>query len=186
MSEEEKEAALKQLDEERDARKREMARKQAVAEKASALFSIAINTARAAIEALPNVILSGIITAMGAAQAALVAAEPLPALKTGGYAIGETAAIVGDTPPRERGELILPMRTGVEMLADMLISRLSQVTLPRPTFAMAGAGVSNAYDNRTEVHLHVGTLIADEPGLKKLERKLAEIRLMENRRRGIR
>ena len=185
MSEEEKEAALKQLDEERDARKREMARKQAVAEKASALFSIAINTARAAIEALPNVILSGIITAMGAAQAALVAAEPLPALKTGGYAIGETAAIVGDTPPRERGELILPMRTGVEVLADMLISRLSQVTLPRPAFAVAG-GVSNAYDNRTEVHLHVGTLIADEPGLKKLERKLAEIRLMENRRRGIR
>lgn len=185
MSEEEKEAALKQLDEERDARKREMARKQAASEKASSLFSIAINTARAAIEALPNLVLSGIVTAMGAAQAALVAAEPLPALKTGGLAVGEVTAIVGDTPKRELGELILPMRTGVEMLADMLIGKLSQVALPRPAFAMAG-GVSNAYDNRTEVHLHVGTLIADEPGLKKLERKLAEIRLMENRRRGVR
>lgn len=185
ISEEEKEEKLKELDEERDARKREMARKQAASEKASSLFSIAINTARAAIEALPNLVLSGIITAMGAAQAALVAAEPLPALKTGGLAVGEVTAIVGDTPKRERGELILPMRTGVEMLADMLIGKLSQVALPRPAFAMAG-GVSNAYDNRTEVHLHVGTLIADEPGLKKLERKLAEIRLMENRRRGIR
>ena len=161
-----------------------MARKQAAAEKASSLFSIAINTARAAIEALPNLVLSGIITAMGAAQAALVAAEPLPALKTGGLAVGEVAAIVGDTPKRERGELILPMRTGVEMLADMLVNKLSQVTIPRPAFAMAGAGVSNAYDNRTEVHLHVGTLVADELGLKKLERKLAEIRISETQRRG--
>ncbi len=184
LDEEQKEAAIKELDEERDRRKREIARKQAVAEKASTLFSIAINTARAAIEALPNLVLSGIIAAMGAVQAGLVVAEPLPALKKGGWAVGETAVVVGDTPSRERGELILPMRTGVEVLAETLLNKLSQVTLPQPAFAMAG-GSSTAYDNRrTEVHLHVGTLVADNLGLKKLERQLSQFRIDEERRRG--
>jgi len=36
-----------------------------------------------------------------------------------------------------------------------------------------------------EVHLHIGTLVADDYGLKQLERKLASIRISENMRLGV-
>src|SRR5690606_29920603 len=183
ISEEEKHLALEELDKEREAREREMARRQAEADKAFAIFSIIINTSRAAIEALPNLALSAVVTAMGVGQMALVAAQPLPALAKGGYAVGETLAIVGDSPVRESGELILPMRTGVEILAENLFQKLNQLTSPRSPYAM-GQNIGSSYNGRKEVHFHIGTLIADRTGLKMLERKLAEIRLAENRRKG--
>ena len=156
-----------------------------MSEKASALFSIAVNTARAVIEALPNIFLAGLIGAMGAVQAGLVMAEPLPALAKGGWAVGETAAIIGDTPAKEKGELILPMETGAEVLAEKLLANLSRIVAPQPAYAAAGGSNSYAYDNRREeLHLHVGTLIADDLGLKKLERTLSQFRISEAQRRG--
>lgn len=184
ISEEEKQLALEELEKQREAREREMARRQAEADKAFAIFSIIINTSRAAIEALPNLALSAVVTAMGVGQMALVAAQPLPALAKGGYAVGETLAIVGDSPVRESGELILPMRTGVEILAENLFQKLNRLTGPRSPYAM-GQNMGSSYNGRKEVHFHIGTLIADRTGLKMLERKLAEIRLAENRRKGV-
>ena len=99
---------------------------------------------------------------------------------------GELAAVVGDTPPSEGGELIMPMETGAEVLAEKLLQKISQFTIPQPAYAMAGGGSNSyAYDNRrSEVHLHVGTLIADDLGLKKLERSLSQFRISEAQRRG--
>ena len=153
LDEEEKEAALKELDEERDKRKREAARKQAEMEKASSLFSIAINTARAIIEALPNLILAGTIGAMGAAQAALVAAKPLPALKEGGKVVAPTMALIGEG---RHDEAVIPLNSQV--------------------FAEIGKGIAahlpQGQGGKMEFHFHIGAMIADERGYKKLAQKV--------------
>lgn len=153
LDEEEKEAALKALDEERDKRKREAARKQAVMEKASSLFSIAINTARAIVEALPNLVLAGIIGSLGAAQAALVAAKPLPALAEGGKVVAPTMALIGEG---RHDEAVLPLNSQV--------------------FAEIGKGIAahlpQGDDRKVEFHFHIGALIGDERGYKKLAQKV--------------
>lgn len=59
-------------------RQRELRIRQARADKAQALFQIAINTASAIIQALPNIALSIAIGAIGAVQAAAVASRPIP------------------------------------------------------------------------------------------------------------
>jgi uncharacterized protein YukE len=59
--------------------KRTSARKAAAREeKATAIFQAIINTARAVVEALPNLWLAALVGALGAAQVAVIAAQPLP------------------------------------------------------------------------------------------------------------
>ena len=155
LDEEAKEAKLKELDEERDKRKREAARKQAAVDKASSLFSIAINTARAVVEALPNIALSGIIGALGAAQALAVAAKPLPALKDGGKAVAPTMALIGEG---RHEEAVLPLSQKVfEEMGKGIVANLPQ---------MAAAGNGNTF------HFHIGVMIGDERGYKQLARKV--------------
>lgn len=62
---------------------KDAASKQASAEKKRVLFEIGINTALAAIKAAPNPFAIAGAIALGAAQAAIVAATPLPAFKKG-------------------------------------------------------------------------------------------------------
>lgn len=164
--EEEKEAAIKQLDEERDRRKREAARKQAAYEKASSLFSIAINTARAIIEALPNLFLSSLIGAMGATQAALVAAKPLPALAEGGKAIAPTMALIGEG---RHEEAVLPLSQSVfEEIGRGIVANLPK----------SATGSGNNY------HFYIGALIGDERGYKQLARKVFSHEVSERKRLG--
>jgi len=66
-----------------DAQKRELQKKQANTEKANALFSIAINTAIGIASALKTPLLIPVIAAIGAAQAALVLAQPIPQFAEG-------------------------------------------------------------------------------------------------------
>ena len=75
-------------------RKREQ-QKQARLEKASALVSAAINTALAVVKSLPNIPLSIIVGALGAAKIAAIAAQPIPQFAEGGIAPGGLA-IVGE------------------------------------------------------------------------------------------
>lgn len=99
-NEEEKIAALEALDEEKarkenelqhkiDKEKRKLARREAKAKKVSALFAAGINIAEAITKALTagpliGQIFAGIVAAMGAVQAAAIAAAPLPSLAKGG------------------------------------------------------------------------------------------------------
>ena len=81
-------------------------------------------------------------------------------------------------------EIIMPLKTGVMGLADALIARLSDLvpTESIPVPAAAGAG---EFGNITEeTHLHIGTFIGDQEGLKELERMLLPIRNSESLRRG--
>lgn len=56
---------------------------------------------------------------------------------------------------------------------------------PAPVFA-GGGGARGGFTPVTapEIHLHIGTLIADDYGLKKLEQRLREIRIFEEQRLG--
>ena len=62
--------------------------------------------------------------------------------------------------------------------ADALAQRVLETVLPQIAFAAAGNG-----DEENKRPLYVGTLIADEQGLKTLERRLYDIRQLEATRR---
>jgi hypothetical protein len=51
-----------------------------------------------------------------------------------------------------------------------------------PTEFDLSAKVNTASAGRNEIHLHVGTLIADDYGIKELERKLKNVRIQETYR----
>lgn len=86
-----------------DKKIREIKRKQAILDKAAALFEVIINTARAIAEASPVVPLMVLAGATGAAQTAIIAAQPIP-YKKGSKKTKEGLARVG-----EEGEEIVWM-----------------------------------------------------------------------------
>lgn len=65
-------------------KEREIKRKQAEADKRKAIFDAIVGTAVAVIGALPNFVLAAIVGALGAAQIALIAAQPIPKFAKGG------------------------------------------------------------------------------------------------------
>jgi len=67
---------------------RKLQRKQAISDKAQALFNIAINTATAISKAIPNPALVALAITLGAIQAATVAARPIPKFEKGGLVKG--------------------------------------------------------------------------------------------------
>ena len=111
ISEEEAEARKRAAKERTEAKnaelekqKQEMARKQAIWEKATSVAQAGIATALAITEALPNIPLSIVIGAMGAIQVATILATPIPS-----YAVGTQGndrhpggtALVGDAGKHE-------------------------------------------------------------------------------------
>lgn len=83
--------------------KKKIARKQAIQNKLAAIFDASIATARAIAQALPNVALSIVAGALGAAQIAAIAATPLPSL-----AIGTNRVNRSGLAEIHRGEAIVP------------------------------------------------------------------------------
>jgi hypothetical protein len=90
--------AKAKIEETLDKEKKKIARDQAKASKATNLVQAIVGTARAVVEALPNIPLSIVIGALGAIQIGKIASQPLPALGKGGFFDRPTAAIVGDVP----------------------------------------------------------------------------------------
>jgi len=82
-----------------DEERKKIMRKQAIGAKAFALFDIAINTAVAISKALPNFVLSLLAGVSGAAQAAVVVSQPIPALAEGGIVSRPTLALIGEKGP---------------------------------------------------------------------------------------
>lgn len=82
-------------------------REQAEDEKRARLFEIAINTASAVVQALPNIPLSILAGALGAAQLAFVASQPIPKFKDG-HLLGtyEGTALVNDAPGSNYKEVV--------------------------------------------------------------------------------
>jgi tape measure domain-containing protein len=99
-TEDEKKAAYK---------KAKMARQQFMWNKLATLVQIGIDTAGAAIKALPNIVLAGIITAMGIAKGIFVAAKvppPLPTFQHGGW-VGGMSGIDRNMIMASQGEFVV-------------------------------------------------------------------------------
>lgn len=102
----EKEIALKfagestsgkeEIERQYEERRKAIRRKEAQAQKEQAIFNAIINTAQAVVAALPNIALSVIIGAIGAAQIAMIASQQIPQFKDGVKNFGGGLAVVGD------------------------------------------------------------------------------------------
>jgi hypothetical protein len=178
MSDEEKAKAIEAIEIEADKRKTAIAKKQAAIDKAAALFSIGINTAVAVVKALPNLILAGIIGALGIAQAVVVASKPLP-LAEGAVVKKRPGGILAQIGEGNDDEIVMPVQSGIQGIVDGIMSGLQGLVFPSPAMAFAGGG-----GGTVENHWHIGTLVADDRGIKELERRQSKFRVAESQRRG--
>ena len=89
---------------------RKIKRRQAILDKAAALFQIAINTQKAISEVSPVVPLMALAAAAGAAQAAIVVAQPIP------YKKGTKSAKGGLSLVGEEGAELTMLPTGTKVL----------------------------------------------------------------------
>lgn len=179
-SEEAKAKAIAVLEQKTADKKLKIQKEQAAREKLLALFSIGINTASAIVEALPNIPLSVAVGVLGAAEAAVVATTPTPFFD-GGLIEGTPGGVNAIVGERNQSEVVFPLESGIELLSEGLVERLTGPDLPGvaqipdpEASAFAGANVT----------LQVGTLVADEKGLKELYRALDKIGISENQRKG--
>jgi TP901 family phage tail tape measure protein len=101
--------AIKAIEEEAQRKRNEIKVKQAKADKTEALFQIALNTAVGITRAFGNPLLIALVSALGVAQAAVVASRPLPQFYKGTDDSPEGLAVVGDRYGRE---LIQDGKTG--------------------------------------------------------------------------
>ncbi len=193
LSEKEKNQKFEALDKEAAAKKKEISKKQALLDKAIALFQIGINTAAAIMKGYADLgpvggtVAAILIGLLGIAQTAVVATEPIPA-KEGLFVRGAKGGVIAEVGEGRDDEIIMPMKTGVQVLADALIDKLSSIELPQfapPQVAFAGAGGGMVSGGRgNDVHLHIGTLVADDEGLKSLEQRLLQFRVSNEMRKG--
>lgn len=101
ISQEQYNARVSQLDADLEKKKTEIAKKQAKRDKAQSIFSATINTASAIIQALngpwpASLVFAALAAAMGAAQIAVIASNPLPEYATGGLTDGAKMYIAGE------------------------------------------------------------------------------------------
>ena len=179
MTEEQKEVAIQKIEEETEKRRQELERQRAIREKAATLFNIALNTASAIVEALPNIPLSVFVGALGVAEGIAAATAPLPFFE-GALVKGSDRGVNALIGEQNRDEIVFPLEEGVGLFIDGLMERLSEIELP--TFA--APALVEAAGPAAPVHLHIGTLIADDRGIKELERRLDTVRIAENQRKG--
>jgi hypothetical protein len=98
--------AEEKLADDLEKKKKEIANREAKAKKEQALFNIAIDTAQAAVAALPNFVLAGIILALGAVQLAMVSSQKIPQYFKGGTH-GGGLMMVNDAPGSNFKETIV-------------------------------------------------------------------------------
>ena len=89
-------------------------------------------------------------------------------------------------------EMVLPLKSGIGVLVDALVNELQN----RPLQGIAApATASTVPFQRRQRHSHapaasavhnwnIGVLVADERGIKELERRQAKYRISESQRRG--
>ena len=187
MSEKEKRKALSELDKKQDKEQRDLRRKAAKENKAIAIFDSIIGTAAAITQALPNLILAGIVGVIGGIKTALIASQPLP-LARGAMVKGQRGGIMAQIGEGMEDEVVLPLKSGVQAIAENLISLMREQfmpSLPVP-LAFAGGGQSpyTGINRSVENHWHIGTLVADDRGIKELERRMLPYRVSELQRKG--
>jgi hypothetical protein len=121
MTEEEKKKALEEIDEKYEKKRAELARKQAKFEKVNAIITATINTAQAVTKALGQggffggPAMAAFVGALGAAQIALIAKQPLPEAAQGGIISGSQAGTILRAGEGGRSEAIIPFENPAAM-----------------------------------------------------------------------
>jgi hypothetical protein len=187
LSEKQKAEKISAIQKQAEEKRRVEKTKAAKAQKAGDIFAAIMGTAVAVVNALGsvpfpfNIVLAGIMGALGAAQVALIAAQPIPEFAEGGVVAATPGGVLGRLGEAGQDEIVLPMKTGVRALVDDFVNRIGGLAeLPNLVGAGAGGGSSSGI---THVW-NIGTLVADDRGIKELERRQAQFRIMETQRKG--
>lgn len=131
MSQKQKAAAMEKLDKDNEKKRKVLLREQAADAKTAAIMNAAVQGALAVVTALASygpasIAMAIIVGGLAAAQIALIASQPLPALAEGGLASAPTMAVVGDNPnARIDPEVISPLSKLKGMLSsagEMILS----------------------------------------------------------------
>jgi hypothetical protein len=187
MSEEEKAAAIANIDAKTEIQKRKLRQQAAKQEKAAGIISVAISTAQAVMKGFAQLgpifgaIATGATIAMGAAQIAAIAAQPLP-MAEGAFVESRPGGVVAQIGEGRQDEMVMPMQTGMAQLIQGVKNGLAGDVLPSGRSVMAGGAAPASPAGA--VHFHIGTLVADDRGLKELERRMVPIRNAEAQRKG--
>jgi len=180
LGEEEKALAIAAIDQEADAKKLELQKEDARRQKLASIMGIVLNTALAISAALTlpppaSFIMAGITAALGVAQLAIAVATPIPFAEGGLVRADPGTGVLAQIGEGKQDEMVVPMKTGAVELAKNIVGQMSGI---------GSDMVSRASGNGGETHLHIGTLIADEFGLKKLSKILNKYTVAENQRTG--
>jgi hypothetical protein len=163
---------------------------QAKRDKSTALFNIFMSTGVAVMRAwelgpIVGPIMAAITAGIGAAQFAAVAARPIP-LARGGYAKKRPGGVLAQIAEGDQDEIVMPMKTGISEFVNGFVDKIQSMGFPQMPVSGSGAGSSllPAAAQAGAVHWHIGTLIADEKGIKELERRQSHYRISERQRKG--
>jgi TP901 family phage tail tape measure protein len=181
LSEEEKAEKIAQIDEELDAKKLELQKENARREKLASIFGIILNTAMAVSASLAvglpqGAVLAAIAAALGLAQLAIATATPIPFAEGGLVQSSPGKGVLAQIGEGSQDELVLPMKTGAVELAKNIMGQMGSIS---------GNVASSAKMATTELHFNIGTLIADEIGIKKFSKKVRKHIIAEDQRVGV-
>ncbi len=130
LTEEEEITRIQAVEREADKQSKDVAKKQAKANKKFAVFNSILNGAQAVLNALAqvpapaNIPFSILVGGLAAAQTAAIAAAPLPALAEGGLAFGPTAALVGDNPGASVDPEVIAPLSKLKSMIDSGVQRI--------------------------------------------------------------
>lgn len=175
-SEEEKQQMIAEAQKKADAEKLALQREQAKKDKAMSIFNIAIKTAEAIMSAMTlafplNIVMVAFADAIGAAQTAIVASQSLP-FAEGGYVKSTAGGVNARLAEAGQDELVLPMQTGVDILVSKIVNAIKSPDATKNNSIISSGGIT----------LQIGTLIADDFGMKHLARDLQKYFTSENNR----
>jgi len=132
MSEEQKSIAIENLEKKTAKERAKILRKQAIAQKMANISSAIMNIAQAQTKTLAEtgifgIPLTSVIAALGAAQIATIAAQPIPTFAEGGIVSGPTLGLMGEYQgARMNPEVIAPL----DKLESMISPNKPQTIIP--------------------------------------------------------
>jgi len=178
LSEEEKQKKTEEIEKKAELRQKAFKRKQAVADKALGIFSVVIDTAQAIMKgfaslppwaAAANAVIVG---ALGALQAGVIAAQPIP-LAEGAYLKGSEAGIYTNLAERNTDEIVFPVEKGIDIMANKLASKLA---MPEQSPVQSS--------RIRDVHIHINSMIPDDAVVKKVGREIERVMSFDRQRLG--
>jgi hypothetical protein len=143
-------------------KERDVKRRQAEADKRKAIFDATINTAVAVIKAAPNPILMAITAALGLAQIALIAAQPIPKFAKGGAVPSSDIKGMIDGRPHASGGVL------IEAEGNEFITRKAQAMKPENLGLLEAINMS---DSERDAYLNAHYI---KPALEAKESKAKE------------